>query len=99
VYGPDIDWILDEYEEMRRGTSTTATTSLSLRSSSRSRRTTCSRGVDEVRRGWLPLLELAARERAEISVNVRVAYENVMGACAAAAERLRATLTRDMIPF
>jgi len=49
--------------------------------------------------GGFPLLEVAARPPEEISINFRIAFEDVKGPWGPAAERLRAKLCRDLLPF
>jgi hypothetical protein len=49
--------------------------------------------------GGFPLLEVAGLPRDQIGVNFRVAFERVKGPWGPAAERLRAKLCRDLLPF
>ena len=49
--------------------------------------------------GGFPLLEVAALPPDQIGVNFRVAFKGVKGPWGPAAERLRAKLSRDLLPF
>lgn len=49
--------------------------------------------------GGFPLLSVSARPLDEIGHNERIAFRRVKGAWGPPAERLRAKLCRDLIPF